>query len=65
MYATLTAEMARRQIDKKMLSNLTGIKYSTLLNKFTGRSEWTKSDMCQIKQVVAPNMTMDQLFKDE
>ena len=65
MYSTLTAEMARRQIDKKTLSSLTGIKYSTLLNKFAGRSEWTKADMCQIKQAIAPNMTMDQLFKDD
>ena len=62
MFSSLQAEIKRKGMSAKDLSNLTQIKYDTLLSKLNGRTEFTRAEMCKIKAAVAPHMSLDDLF---
>lgn len=65
MFSSLQAEIRRKGMSAKDLSHLTQINYCTLLNKLKGRTEFTRAEMCRIKAVVAPHMSLDELFLDD
>lgn len=64
MFKNLEAELSRRGLSKKELSNLTGIEYKTLLNYMTGNTAINYKSMKLIKKVF-PDLTIDYLFESE
>ena len=66
MYKNLQAEMGRKNINRKQLSEMTGIKYSTISDKLNGRTKFDFDEALKIKNVVFPQFTLEYLFhKDE
>lgn len=63
MYRELDAQIARAGLDKKKLAQAAGMAYSTLLGKCNGLYDFTFSECCTIRKIVAPNMSLDELFK--
>lgn len=61
-YPTLSAEMARRGITKKELSESIGICCRSLNNKLTGRVPFTWPEVCSINERFFPGMSKDDLF---
>lgn len=64
MFPNLNAELARKGMTIKSLSENTGIKYDSLKNKMSGETEFKRSEMIVIKKEF-PDCTMDYLFKTE
>lgn len=66
MYENLQAEMARKNISRRNLSEMTGIKYSTISDKLNGRTKFDFEEALKIKNVAFPQFTLEYLFyKDE
>lgn len=65
MFPNLEAEMARKKISIKKLSELTGINYETLKLKFRGVTEFKLSEMLLVKRKVFNGGTLDYLFATE
>lgn len=64
MFPNLSAEMARKHMTLKALSEATNINYETLKDRMQGVSEFRRSEMIAIKSVF-PEFTMDYLFAKE
>lgn len=64
MFPNLSAEMARRHMTIKSLSQETEIKYETLKLKMRGVTEFTRIEMQKIKAVF-PACSMDYLFTSD
>ena len=65
MLRNLKAEMIRRDITALELSEKTGIRYQTLTAKIAGTSPVTVKEAKAIRDAVAPDKTIDELFDDE
>ena len=63
MFNNLLAEMARININKTLLANKLNMGYETIRAKFSGRTEWTRKEMVDIKNTFFPNLTLDYLFE--
>ena len=61
IFSNLNAEMARKNMNKKTLSEETGIGYESLKNKMSGVTEFKRSEMLAIKAVF-PECSLDYLF---
>ena len=61
MFNNLNAEMGRRNLTMKALSNLSGIGYESLKNKMSGNTEFKRNEMISIKRQF-PQCSMDYLF---
>ena len=64
MFNNMNAEMARKKISIKALSEVTGINYESLKNKMSGATEFKRSEMIQIKKEF-PECSLDYLFATE
>lgn len=64
MFPNLSAELARRHMTIKSLSQETEIKYETLKLKMRGVTEFTRIEMQKIKAVF-PACSMDYLFTSD
>ena len=64
MFNNLNAEMARKNMTIKSLSEKTGIGYESLKNKMSGVTEFKRSEMVAIKREF-PECSLDYLFKTE
>ena len=62
MFPNLSAEMARKKMSMKDLSEETNIGYESMKNKMKGKTEFTRAEMISIKRVF-PGCTMDYLFE--
>ena len=65
MFRNLSAELARKRMTIKDLSDVTGIPYETLKGKISGKTEFKLSEMLVIKRRVFPNLSTDYLFQTE
>lgn len=66
MYRNLQAEMARIDINRRNLSEMTGIKYSTISDKLNGKTKFEFDEALKIKNVAFPSFSLEYLFhKDE
>ena len=65
MFPNLNAEMARKNMTIKALSELTGINYETLKNKCSGITEFKRIEMFLIKKKAFSELTIDYLFSTE
>ena len=61
MFCNLNAEMARKKMSIKALSERTGINYESLKNKLSGITEFKRSEMILIKNEF-PTCSLDYLF---
>lgn len=65
MYPNLNAELARRDLTLAELSEKTGIRYSTLMQKARGETEFKVSEAMKIKEVLGTALPIDDLFSTE
>ena len=65
MFPNLNAEMARKKLTIKDLSELAEIQYDTLKNKCSGTTEFKRVEMFRIKKKVFPELSIDYLFATE
>lgn len=64
MYPNLNAEMARRGITVKTLSERTDIPYGTLAPKVRGDKPIMISEATKIRDAIDRNLTIDTLFSE-
>lgn len=64
MFRNLEAELSRKGMSKKELSEKVGIEYKTLLNYLSGTTNINLKAMLLIKRKVFPEFTIDYLFED-
>lgn len=62
MYRVLLGKMRERGITQKMLADSIGITERCLQNKLSGNSDFTIVQARAIRNYVAPEMTLDELF---
>lgn len=65
MYKNLLAEMARVNINKVKLAELMKKSPKTIYNKLDGTTKVYVDEAIQIKNIVAPEQTIEYLFKEE
>ena len=61
-YPALVAEMARRGISKKMISQVLGVSERTLYNKLNGATPFTWEEVSAIRKHFFPDISSDELF---
>lgn len=62
MFPNLSAELARKKMSMKDLSENTDIGYESMKNKMKGKTEFTRAEMVRIKKEF-PGCSMDYLFE--
>lgn len=62
MYSNLNAELARRSISRRALAEKIDMPYSTLLDKFNGRSQFTLREAEAIRVCIDSSLSIDELF---
>lgn len=65
MYPNLNAEMARRNITVAILSERTGIPYSTLAPKVRGEKPVKMAEARLIRDAISGHLTLDYLFAEK
>ena len=61
MFDNLKAEMARKGITMKDISRDLSYVYETLRNKFNGTTEWSRSEMFNIKNQYFPDKSVEKI----
>ena len=62
VFPRLTMALARKDVEMNELANAIGISCSTLLNKMTGRTDFTLREALALKEYIAYNGTVEALF---
>lgn len=65
MYRELLGEMVKKGITRKFLAKQLGITPKTLFNKINGITDFSWNEVKKIRDIVAPNMKIEELFKKE
>lgn len=65
MYRNLEAELARKNWKRQDLSKHSGIKYTTLLGKMNGDSDFLLDECIKIRNVIDKKLSLEYLFKIE
>lgn len=65
MYPNLNAEMGRKFMTAVTLSNITGIPYSTLRPKLTGKTPITLQEARAIKAALKVDIPLEILFEEK
>ena len=65
LFPNLRAELARKGMSIPQLAELTGIKTTTLYDKFNGRSAFTLDEAILIRDALGLDMSIDELFRKE
>lgn len=65
MYPNLRAELARKDMSIPQLAELTGIKTTTLYDKYNGRSAFSLDEAVLIRDALGLDMSIDELFRKE
>ena len=63
MYRNLEAEIARKNISKKVIAEELGIRYNTLTAKLRGDNKFTLDEALKIKQMLGAAIEVEQLFE--
>ena len=65
MFSNLKSEMARKNLTIMDLSKNKKLDscYTSLRNKFSGKSDWIRSEMFIIRDEYFPDKTLEYLFK--
>ncbi len=62
MYLNVKAELARQNLSVVDLSNKTGIRYQTLVEKLNGKYPITLDEAKKIKAALGVDLSMEELF---
>ena len=62
MYLNVKAELARQNLSVVDLSNKTGIRYQTLVEKLNGKYPMTLDEAKNIKTALGVDLSMEELF---
>ena len=62
MYLNVKAELARQNLSVVDLSNKTGIRYQTLVEKLNGKYPLTLDEAKKIKTALGVDLSMEELF---
>lgn len=62
MYLNVKAELARQNLSVVDLSNKTGIRYQTLVEKLNGKYPMTLDEAKKIKAALGVDISMEELF---
>lgn len=62
MYSNVKAELARRNLTVVDLSNMTGIRYQTLVDKINGKYPLTLDEAKKIKAALDVDIAIEELF---
>lgn len=62
MYLNVKAELARQNLSVVKLSNKTGIRYQTLVEKLNGKYPITLDEAKKIKAALGVDLSMEELF---
>lgn len=65
MYPNLRAELARKDMSIPQLAEMTGMKTTTLYDKYNGRTAFTLDEAGKIRDVLGLDMSIDELFGKE
>ena len=63
MYSNVKAELARRSMTVVDLSNKTGIRYQTLVDKINGKYPLTIDEAKTIKSALDVDLPLEELFE--
>ena len=63
MYSNVKAELARRSMTVVDLSNKTGIRYQTLVDKINGKYPLTFDEAKTIKSALNVDLPLEELFE--
>lgn len=63
MYYKLLNEIAKKGITRKSLANKIGVTEKTLFNKLNGISDFTFTELKKIRNIVAPEYSLEKLFE--
>lgn len=63
MYSNVKAELARRNLSVVDLSNMTGIRYQTLVDKINGKYPLTLDEAKKIKSALEVDIPLEDLFE--
>lgn len=63
MYSNVKAELARQNLSIVDLSNKTGIRYQTLVDKINGKYPMTLDEAKKIKQALGVDISIEDLFE--
>lgn len=63
MYKNLEAEMARKGITKKDLSETLNLRYATILDKMNGNSRFFYDEAVRIKETFFQDLSIEYLFE--
>ncbi|WP_295264600.1 hypothetical protein [Veillonella sp.] len=62
MYKELEAEIVRKGLSKRKVSDMTGIRYETLLVKLSGKFSFTLDEAFKIKMAIESDKPIEVLF---
>jgi DNA-binding XRE family transcriptional regulator len=63
MYSNVKAELARRNLTIIDLSNMTGIRYQTLVDKINGKYPMLLDEAKKIKEALGVDIPIEDLFE--
>lgn len=63
MFIDLIGEMAKKRISKRCLASHLEISPKTLFNKIHGKTQFTWAEVKKIRAHVAPDKSLEDLFK--
>lgn len=64
-FRTLAGEIAKKGIRKIDVAKTAGCSYRSLHSKMIGATEFTWNEVVAIKQTYFPDMSIEQLFRDD
>lgn len=62
MYKSINVEMAKNGLTKKDLARVSGIPYSSLLDKLNRRTAFTFDECIKIKRALNTSIPLEELF---
>ena len=62
MYKAIIVELARNGLSKKDLARISGISYSSLLDKLNRRTSFTLDECVKIKRALNTSLPLEELF---
>lgn len=65
MFPNLRAEMARINIKPLNISESINISYDSVINKLNGKTDFTRFEIFEIRDLYFPSLSLDYLFKTE
>ena len=63
MFPNLKAELTRKNIKYNTLAEILGISYDSVVNKMNGKTDFTRTEIFQIRNILFPDLSLNYLFE--